>query len=313
MVPALALLLPLLAISLPRISSRVISKMLPDRETLAERTISGIHFKHERDFRLPDWLDSRLRQLRVNHEPAIYGHFLRGLGPKGFDLNIADWSIEFGGSPPRQSAIGFNASYALTDVPVADLDGDSVPDLVVVAYSGGAHCCWTYFLIRLGADPGLIANITFENGASFDRRSDDNSAETIITSTDSVWNYWQSCYACTFKPLIILRLKNGTLSLAPDLMAKPLPADFADIERRMTEIISKVDFTLQEERVEPADYWHFVVELIYTGHEEEAIDLVRRTWTENGPERELFLAELLANFESSPWAPAMRRHFGNER
>jgi len=34
-----------------------------------------------------------------------------------------------------------------------DVNGDGEPDAVLVSYSGGAHCCWTYHIISLGKKP----------------------------------------------------------------------------------------------------------------------------------------------------------------
>ena len=38
-----------------------------------------------------------------------------------------------------------------------DVNGDGYADAVLVSYSGGAHCCWTYHIVSLGRNPGLIA------------------------------------------------------------------------------------------------------------------------------------------------------------
>jgi len=43
-----------------------------------------------------------------------------------------------------------------------DINGDGQPDAVLVSYSGGAHCCWTYHLISLGKKPGLIQEFEVE-------------------------------------------------------------------------------------------------------------------------------------------------------
>jgi hypothetical protein len=45
-----------------------------------------------------------------------------------------------------------------------DVNGDGVPDVVVETYSGGAHCCWTYYVVSLGKYPGLV--LKFENDRS---------------------------------------------------------------------------------------------------------------------------------------------------
>jgi transglutaminase-like putative cysteine protease len=35
-----------------------------------------------------------------------------------------------------------------------DVNGDGYPDAVLVSFSGGAHCCWTYHIVSLGKNPG---------------------------------------------------------------------------------------------------------------------------------------------------------------
>ena len=45
---------------------------------------------------------------------------------------------------------------SLESISGRDINGDGEPDLVFVGYSGGAHCCWTYWIVSLGGRPGLI-------------------------------------------------------------------------------------------------------------------------------------------------------------
>jgi hypothetical protein len=72
----------------------------------------------------------------------------------------------------------------------ADLSGDGVPDLALESYSGGAHCCWTYYIISLGEKPRLIKQFDNERGAGFVRNRENrrvdivtqDGASTILTT-----------------------------------------------------------------------------------------------------------------------------------
>src|SRR5713101_828578 len=48
-----------------------------------------------------------------------------------------------------------------------DVNGDGIPDVVLEAYSGGAHCCWTYYIISLGSKPGMLLKLENNRDVSF--------------------------------------------------------------------------------------------------------------------------------------------------
>ena len=56
---------------------------------------------------------------------------------------------------------------SLESISGKDVNGDGQPDIVFVGYSGGAHCCWTYWIVSLGTQPGLIKKIENERAAEF--------------------------------------------------------------------------------------------------------------------------------------------------
>ena len=60
-----------------------------------------------------------------------------------------------------------------------DVNGDGYPDAVLVSFSGGAHCCWTYHIVSLGKNPGLIGE--FENrSTSLEDLHGDGTVEILI-------------------------------------------------------------------------------------------------------------------------------------
>ena len=48
-----------------------------------------------------------------------------------------------------------------------DINGDGNPDVVVEAYTGGAHCCWKYWIFSLTPDPMLVGHLNNDEPVSF--------------------------------------------------------------------------------------------------------------------------------------------------
>jgi len=84
-----------------------------------------------------------------------------------------------------------------------DVNGDGYPDLVLEGYSGGAHCCWTYYIVSLGPLPRLIREIDNERGAGFVR---DSSGRIEIRTNDGKFDYLFLSHAESPFPAVYLRL-----------------------------------------------------------------------------------------------------------
>jgi hypothetical protein len=61
-----------------------------------------------------------------------------------------------------------------------DVNGDGFPDAVLASFSGGAHCCWTYFIVSLGKNPGLVAKIENSSTASFKSLAENGKIQILI-------------------------------------------------------------------------------------------------------------------------------------
>jgi hypothetical protein len=217
----------------------------------------------------------------------------------------------------REVELGFTPAHNNTTIGVGeDLDGDGVEDLLVSAYSGGAHCCWTYSIVRLGHSPVLVAQLAAENGAAFQKSVlADGSLETVVTTVDATWNYWGTCYACSPKPEVKLRLSRGKLALAPDLTLKPLPAtaDIAAQAAKARQVVTSLHGKILDGgggQVEPSDRWRMPLELLYTGHEPEAWALLDRAWPADVPGKDEFLKAFRENLAQSPYWPQIHAAFG---
>ena len=92
-----------------------------------------------------------------------------------------------------------------------DVNGDGIPDVVLQAYSGGAHCCWTYYVISLGSKPGLIKKFENNRDAAFFWNKENRRIE--IATRDGNFDYFDGlCHACTPFPVVYLRLDGSDLA-----------------------------------------------------------------------------------------------------
>jgi hypothetical protein len=108
------------------------------------------------------------------------------------------------------STIDHNVS--LDSVSGQDVNGNGKHDLVFIGYSGGAHCCWTYWIISLGERPGLIAKIYNQRGVSFEPTGPNNSIE--MWALDGSFDYFDGfrfSHAETVFPTVVLRLEGKTI------------------------------------------------------------------------------------------------------
>jgi len=87
-----------------------------------------------------------------------------------------------------------------------DVNGDGQPDAVLVSFSGGAHCCWTYHIVSLGKNPGLIREFENRSTASFTDLRGDGHIEILIRD-GSFDEGFRLDHAFSVFPLLIVQLK----------------------------------------------------------------------------------------------------------
>ena len=176
--------------------------------------------------------------------------------------------------------------------------------VAVQGYSGGAHCCFTYWLYEVR--DGRATPIAVLEAGNSEMSFDDVDADGIdeLTLVDDTFAYWNACYACSPKPRVILRLADNHLALAADLMCS------ADLANDAT--ADALDATLRSAWAQPEDRgdngipvaaWKTMLDLIYAGRAGDAFELLARTWpAANAPDRESFEQEFLAQMATSQWA-----------
>ncbi|MGA8012084.1 MAG: hypothetical protein WB949_06640 [Candidatus Acidiferrales bacterium] len=99
---------------------------------------------------------------------------------------------------------------SLESISGRDINGDGEPDLVFVGYSGGAHCCWTYWIVSLGGRPGLIKKIENERTAEFKPTGPNGRIE--VWTFDGAFDYFDDfSHAETVFPDVVLRIEGHSV------------------------------------------------------------------------------------------------------
>jgi hypothetical protein len=152
-----------------------------------------------------------------------------------------------------------------------DLNGRGHPDMIVSAWSGGAHCCITRYVFEL--EPKLRVIVTIADGDSdlghFERRADG----AYEYQTADIWSYWPASFAGSVSHAVKLRWHGDTLRLDMDGMKAPVPTP-----QQWCDALHAVDAVVKDNGTPDAlsePLWDKVLDLIYTGHSELAWRFVR--------------------------------------
>jgi hypothetical protein len=162
-----------------------------------------------------------------------------------------------------------------------DISGDGQPDLVVVAYSGGAHCCWTYSIYSLGADPRLVTRIHNERDIAFIQRPEGHII--YLKTQDGRFDYFDGlCHACNVFPLVFLRLQGDSLKDASSEFWHDYQNEIDSAEKQLTpEAIAKFrssDNHAPEESGTKAAVLSIVFAYLYGGKPDQAWEQLQKLW-----------------------------------
>lgn len=192
--------------------------------------------------------------------------------------------------------------------PGTDLTGEGKPNVVIMEWSGGAHCCNTYYIFELGDTFRLVDTIEARDGAIVFKDVDDDGIPEI-RMPDYSYAYAFTCFAGSPAPEVILRYEYGHYQVATDLMEKPAPTDkelqtLADEVRngyRTKDDDGQERLTSPGELDSSAALWREMLDLIYAGHEDLALRFFDMAWPEWAEGKEEALKKFTETVANSPW------------
>lgn len=192
----------------------------------------------------------------------------------------------------------FGSTDSRTLAPIQDFNNDGVLELTVIAYSGGAHCCYTAFIIELSDPPNVAAVIDARNGLG----GVSVNGEILLNISDQTFDYWNAPHAGSPFPSVFYRLRNHRLEVAlermtPEVLLKlddpiDLEAQPAAIRASMTPAASPLNPLM----------WAGMLDRLYAGQTEDAWVFFDACWPPSRPGKDEFKAEFLEQLNlSTQW------------
>lgn len=187
-----------------------------------------------------------------------------------------------------------------------DLNGDGVPDLLIAEFTGGAHCCSVYHFFTLDDDVGLRPLSTIDAGHGLLEFADlDGDGVRELKTQDWTFAYWNTSFAGSPAPDVVLRWRGNRCVVAPDLMQRPPPDVAWFAERVQLTLAGEESASTWRHGGVPASYWATMLDLIYSGHAALAARFADEAWSDVRPpaDKAAFLAQFRAQLARSPYFP----------
>ena len=178
-----------------------------------------------------------------------------------------------------------------------DITGRGRPNLVIRAWTGGAHCCFDFYIFELAKEITLVAEIHGEDGEDSFLADLDGDDVAEFVGRDYAFAYWRTGFAQSPAPRVILRFQDGGYFVAGDLMATLAPSG-EEIEKRVQEIRKDEEW---EHGDPPEALWAFMLDLTYSGRADLVPDFCRKAWPEDVPGMDEFLEDFRAQLKMSQY------------
>tara|TARA_Y100001934_G_scaffold114756_2_gene140469 strand:+ start:26643 stop:27404 length:762 start_codon:yes stop_codon:yes gene_type:complete len=181
-----------------------------------------------------------------------------------------------------------------------DITGDGAPNMVVSAYSGGAHCCSTYHVFALPPEVKQLAAVeTHDSSGRF--VAYDAQTALVIETGDNTFAYWNIYFAALPDPTILLAWNGDAYEPATDLMATPVPSA-EGLKQKADAVAASDQWTADQ--MDP-DLWREMLDLIYTGHNELAWEFFENGWPHGREGKEDFRTNFRCQLAQSPYWQAI--------
>ena len=198
-----------------------------------------------------------------------------------------------------------------------DITGDGQPDLVISEWLGGANCCLQIHIFEIGPTFRKLGTIDAgygDSGPHFVHLDKDSKlAGLAVQIHDWTFVNWHADFADSPAPKVMLRFsdyayRDNGYRMSPDLM-RALPLSDADLQVRAAAVRnyaqSAKDGAWPRADVSP-DLWETMLDLIYSGHDEDAWKFLDTAWPSKVQGKDSFARDFRAQLAKSPYWPAVK-------
>lgn len=184
-----------------------------------------------------------------------------------------------------------------------DVTGDGRANLLVVQWTGGAHCCYILNLFEIDKDFRHIQTLDLAHTGFSDFRDLDGEPGLELVVNDWTFAYWRACFACSPAPRLALKFRNGRYKVDRELNRKP-PLEGYQLENLAADVGSVREWG---EGKPPVRLWAEMLGLIYSGNLDQAWELFELAWPRDVEGSEEFIADFRETLASSPYWEDVRR------
>jgi hypothetical protein len=193
------------------------------------------------------------------------------------------------------------------------LAGAVAPQLLITSYSGGAHCCFSYRVVSLGKS--FAADQIDSAGAPISLNGIGDGDAPDITYADMGFAYWNTDFASSPAGQVRLAWDKDRYHLVePKQQPAPGAAVIAAWQSEMTAAIKAIPSPYvsiadqnngkEGPQLDPV-IWSHLLDLIYAGYPEMAVDLFNKAWPAEVKGKETFWQDFVAQMQDSSvlWQP----------
>jgi len=198
--------------------------------------------------------------------------------------------------------------------PGDDITGDGIPNLVVMESSGGNSLFnQSCYVFSLGEQFRLIQCLP--EGKFVDINQD---GKLDCIAYQPGFTFWHACHAGSPAPQIVYEYCGSDYLLAPALMYQPLPEE--EEMNQMIEEVKNYCAQAKKEKWRDAHCWHneevyldsslwrYMLDLMFSGHPDEAYDFLDKVWPEGEKGKSDFIYDFEKRLYNTVW-PALEPLF----
>lgn len=183
--------------------------------------------------------------------------------------------------------------------PGDDFTGEGVAELLISEWSGGAHCCYTFHLFRLGPQFSHIQDIPLLDAdeSAFVRRP--GVKGLVLASFDfSAFAYFPKGFANSPAGRVFLSYQDDKFRPDAKLMKSNAPTD-AEVARCAGLFKPSRDW----KDGQPSGLWYLATDLIYTGNANAAWTFLDAAWGGSAADKKKYLEDYRQRFKKSAYYP----------